>query len=66
MGLPLTLSIALFGGAFPLLAEALADAGHVRLVPWAATAAATLSLAATCLVREPIQPCAGQDPTPAG
>ncbi|KOU38055.1 hypothetical protein ADK54_30090 [Streptomyces sp. WM6378] len=66
MGLPLTLSIALFGGAFPLLAEALADAGHVRLVPWAATAAATLSLAATCLVREPIQPCAGQDPIPAG
>ncbi|WP_438295900.1 MFS transporter [Streptomyces sp. HUAS TT7] len=55
MGLPLTLSTALFGGAFPLMAEALADAGRIHLVPWAATAAAVLSLAATCLVHEPAQ-----------
>ncbi|MFI6055307.1 MFS transporter [Streptomyces violascens] len=52
MGLPLTLSIALFGGAFPLLAEALTDTGHIHLVPWAATATAALSLAATLLMRE--------------
>lgn len=65
MGLPLTLSIALFGGTFPLLAEALADAGHIRLVPWAATATAALSLAATRLVCEPTQTPADQDLAPA-
>ncbi|MFI1105961.1 MFS transporter [Streptomyces melanogenes] len=63
MGLPLTLSVALFGGTFPLLAEALADAGHIRLVPWAASAAAVLSLAATFLVREPARVQVGQDLT---
>ncbi|GHC91224.1 MFS transporter [Streptomyces flavofungini] len=65
MGLPLTLSIALFGGTLPLLAEALADAGHIHLVPWAVTAATTLSLAATCLVHEPTQSHGDQDLTPA-
>ncbi|WP_274918471.1 MFS transporter [Streptomyces sp. WZ-12] len=65
LGLPLTLSVALFGGTFPLFAEALADAGHVRLAPWVATAAAILSLAATRLVREPGQAHTDRDRIPA-
>ncbi|MEU3505364.1 MFS transporter [Streptomyces hundungensis] len=53
LGLPLTLSIALFGGTFPLVAEALADAGHIGLVPWIASATAALSLTSTWLIRTP-------------
>ncbi len=53
LGLPLTLSIALFGGTFPLVAEALAEAGHIGLVPWIASATAALSLTSTWLIRTP-------------
>ncbi|MET7905020.1 MFS transporter [Streptomyces sp. NPDC005336] len=59
MGLPFTLAVGIFGGTFPLVAEALASAGKIGLVPWVAAGASAISLAATFLVREP-----GPEPSP--
>ncbi|MDI3389327.1 MFS transporter [Streptomyces sp. B-S-A8] len=53
MGLPFTLGTGLFGGTFPLLAEALTARGLIDLVPWCAVAAAVIAFGATFLVREP-------------
>ncbi|MFR9673810.1 MFS transporter [Streptomyces sp. TR06-5] len=53
MGLPFTVAVGLFGGTFPMVAEALAGAGHIGLVPWLAAAASAISFGATFLVREP-------------
>ncbi|MFJ2740874.1 MFS transporter [Streptomyces sp. NPDC087440] len=53
MGLPFTLAVGLFGGTFPLVAEALAAAGRIGLVPWVAAGAAAVSFGATFLIREP-------------
>ncbi|MEC4015297.1 hypothetical protein [Streptomyces sp. H27-D2] len=52
MGLPFTLAVGLFGGTFPLLAEVLATAGRIGLVPRVAAGAAAVSFGATFLVRE--------------
>ncbi|MFI9030489.1 MFS transporter [Streptomyces sp. NPDC053560] len=51
MGVPYTIAIGLFGGTFPLLAQGLAKAGHLTLVPWWAAGAAAVSLAGTFLIR---------------
>ncbi|MEV0599644.1 MFS transporter [Streptomyces sp. NPDC050315] len=53
MGVPYTIAIGLFGGTFPLLAQAMAKAGHLTLVPWWAAGAAAVSLAGTFLIRPP-------------
>ncbi|GAA0458306.1 MFS transporter [Streptomyces olivaceiscleroticus] len=53
MGVPYTIAIGLFGGTFPLLAQGLAKAGHLTLVPWWAAGAAAVSLAGTFLIRRP-------------
>lgn len=55
MGLPFALATGLFGGTFPLLAEALTAAGRIGLVPWCAAGAAAVAFAATFLVREPAE-----------
>ncbi|THA23705.1 MFS transporter [Streptomyces sp. RKND-216] len=53
MGLPFTAAVGLFGGTFPMVAEALAGAGHIAMVPWLAAAACAVSFAATFLIRRP-------------
>ncbi|EST38319.1 hypothetical protein N566_08055 [Streptomycetaceae bacterium MP113-05] len=55
MGLPFTAAVGLFGGTFPMVAEALAGAGHIALVPWLAAAACVVSFGATFLIRRPAQ-----------
>ncbi|MFB7632557.1 MFS transporter [Streptomyces sp. NPDC056149] len=56
MGVPFTLATGLFGGTFPLLAQALANTGRLTLVPWWAAGAAALSLLGTYLIRPPTSP----------
>jgi MHS family alpha-ketoglutarate permease-like MFS transporter len=53
MGVPFTVATGLFGGTFPLLAQALGKAGHLTVVPWWAAGAAAVSLFGTFLVRFP-------------
>ncbi|NLU69338.1 MFS transporter [Streptomyces sp. HNM0574] len=55
MGLPFTLATGLFGGTFPLLAEALTANGRIGLVPWCAALAAAVSFGASFLAREPVR-----------
>ena len=53
MGVPFTIATGLFGGTFPLLAQALGKAGHLTVVPWWAAGAATVSFLGTFLIRLP-------------
>ncbi|WP_328327848.1 MULTISPECIES: MFS transporter [unclassified Streptomyces] len=53
MGVPYTVATGLFGGTFPLLAQALGRAGHLTMVPWWAAGAAVVSLLGTLLIRFP-------------
>ncbi|MFG2137500.1 MFS transporter [Streptomyces sp. NPDC048650] len=56
MGVPFTVATGLFGGTFPLLAQALGRAGQLTLVPWWAAGAAAVSFLGTFLVRAPAPP----------
>ncbi|WP_405944412.1 MFS transporter [Streptomyces sp. NBC_00932] len=53
MGVPYTVATGLFGGTFPLLAQAMGRAGHLTMVPWWAAGAAAVSLLGTLLIRFP-------------
>ncbi|SDW43685.1 MFS transporter, MHS family, alpha-ketoglutarate permease [Saccharopolyspora shandongensis] len=52
MGVPSTLSIALFGGTFPLLAQGLGAAGYLAAVPWVAATVAAIALVGTALFKQ--------------
>ncbi|MCB5906852.1 MFS transporter [Streptomyces pinistramenti] len=56
MGVPSTVATGLFGGTFPLLAQALGRAGQLSLVPVWAAGAAAVSFGATFLIRLPKGP----------
>ncbi|MFG2222117.1 MFS transporter [Streptomyces sp. NPDC048644] len=53
MGVPSMVATGLFGGTFPLLAQALGRAGQLSLVPVWAAGAAAVSFGATFLIRLP-------------
>ncbi|CAM04864.1 MHS family alpha-ketoglutarate permease-like MFS transporter [Saccharopolyspora erythraea NRRL 2338] len=51
MGLPYTLAVALFGGTFPMVAQALGAVGLLHAVPWVAASLAAVSLAGTAVLK---------------
>ncbi|RKT86256.1 MFS transporter, MHS family, alpha-ketoglutarate permease [Saccharopolyspora antimicrobica] len=51
MGVPFTLAVALFGGTFPLIAEALAAFGSLTAVPWIAAGTAVVTLLGTLVLK---------------
>ncbi|BAH55364.1 MFS transporter [Rhodococcus opacus] len=52
VGLPSMLSVALFGGTFPLIAEGLTAAGNSGAIPWYIGGGAVLGLVGNILVRK--------------
>lgn len=50
-GIPTAVSIAIFGGTFPLIAESLTQAGSANLVPWLVGLGALLGFVGTLLAR---------------
>ncbi|MFC9761906.1 MFS transporter [Rhodococcus jostii] len=52
VGLPSMLSVALFGGTFPLIAEGLTAAGNSGAIPWYIGVGAVLGLVGNILVRK--------------
>ncbi len=65
---PTAISVAVFGGTFPLVAESLTVTGNAHLVPWLVGLGALLGLAGTLLARtadlERTQSAPAEDPVP--